>query len=296
MKTDMAANEKLTKEWIRFLKTNQMVAAAPSPDGKLNYKRTPTSDDVIRFLTNNTHYSEEQINNAISMVGAKKGQAAGNLKLQNNPTPKPGNPQLQNNPTPKPGNPQLQNNPTTGTDLSTWMHSEMRPGERPEQPEPQKRIGANKPAPGPLRIKHDPNSVTDVEYRDIPNEPKPDPNEPRIDPDERRDRNKPKKKKFGFWESLEEDITEKPIELDEKDVEQIFTILAGAEEVSPEQAALRNFDKEIEPKVKSYEMKKQELARIKQAIDTKMTDSQRRSLWRMLQKDEHKNAHDEPLS
>lgn len=264
---------RLLEGWVKFLKLAQMVDQKSNPDGTLRYRIKPTLDHVRSYLTSETQYSEDQIEDAIATVKTKKGIVNEPAKLQNNPTPeKP------------PGTPAGQ---PPGTNVSTWMHHEMRPGERPEEEppeEPKRQIGSNKPEPGPRRIQHDPNSVTDIEYRDVPNKPKSDPNDINIDPDERRDRNKAKKKKFGFWESLEEEITDTtPEPVDEKDVEQIFKILSGGKEISKGQAAIDNLNTWGEEKQeKSEQLRKVEVGRIITTIKNSMTDSQRRSLWRVL--------------
>lgn len=247
----MATNPKLVKKWIQYLKDNRVVAQQADPSsGKLKYQRDVTVDDLTAFLELRTDYSEEQINNAISMVLAKK--TIGNR-----------DPALTNNPT----------KPTPGTNVSTWMHHGMTPGEPPERgvqpstatnappPAKPKQIGNNQRKP--TEIGHDPNSVSDVEYRDIPDEP-----------------NKPAKRKNPFSRfrkgNLKEDITDDRGEVfSEKDVETVFDILSGT---TPEQ-------KDLLPNVPDNTEKpnrQAEVDKIKEVIMDSMTHSQRLALWRAL--------------
>ena len=258
----MAVNSQLTKDWIKFLKNNQIVSLKSNPDGKLNYKRTVTTDDLIKFLRDNTHYSEDQINNAISMVAVRKGISDAPPKVQNNPTPK-----------------------EPGKDLSTWMYHGMRPGEHPT-----KNIGSDdivdpprlsgKEAP---KLRHDPNSVSDVDFREIPHEPKepgrlPAP-EPKQEPE--KDTSSERKPRFRL-RKVKEGIEDTAFDLDEKDVEQVFSLLSSEKQVAPGSEPLDLGPEEPQPTGKSDEQKQLEVDKIKQIIHNKMTDSQRKSLWRLL--------------
>lgn len=261
----MAANSKLTKDWIRYLKNNRIVSYKSEPDGRLNYKRSVTSDDLVKFLRDFTHYSEEQIYNAIGMVASKKG-AAGSPKLQNNPTPE------------QPKEP--------GKDLSTWMHYGMRPGEHPT-----KRVGADAEDSPRLtgketpKLAHDPNSVSDIDFREIPHEPKepgrlPAPQskeEPKADSG-----TKPGYKPRFKLRKVKEGVEDTTIDLDEKDVEQVFNLLSSQKEVPPGSEPLDLGNKTADKAEKSDEQKQAEVEKIKLVIANKMTDSQRKSLWRLL--------------
>ena len=262
----MAANPKLTKAWISYLKNNQIVAYKSGPDGKLTYKREVTSDDVIKFLRDNTHYSEEQIYNAVGMVGSKKQTGSGPAKLQNNPTPE------------KPKEP--------GRDLSTWMHYGMRPGEHPT-----KHVGADDVEDAPRltgkenpKLKHDPDSISDIDFREIPNEPK-DPKRlpaPKQEQEPENDSKPGYKPRFRL-RKIKEGLDDTTYNLDEKDVEQVFSLLSNEKEVAPGSEPLDRGDQEQEqPEEKSDEQKQLEVEKIKLAIQNKMTDSQRKSLWRLL--------------
>lgn len=250
----MATNSRLIKDWIQYLKGLQIVAGKSDPDtGKLNYKRKVTSDDVIHFLEVKTNFNEEEISNAVHMVLAKKAQGGGKPKLQNKPTPK-----------------------EPGKDVSTWMHNEITPiqrgtdvapGSAQAPREPAKQIAGPKNAPG--KIAHDPDSVTDVEYRDIPNEP-----------EAPKSRKKSWLSKFGGKRGLREDIQDDAgYELDENDVEQIFNILtSGKADVGKSSE---------EPEQDPEEKKQSEIETLKDVISNTMSSSQRKAFWNAL--------HDDPL-
>lgn len=263
----MASNSKLIKDWIQYLKSNQIVDQKSDPStNKLTYRREVTADDVSNFLELKTDYTEEQISNAIHMVLAKKtiGKQQAN-RVGNNPTPK-----------------------EPGKDLSTWMHQEMTPAQRRDaqqsgtssravtpsgsqnKAEPAK-IG-HTPTQAPNRISHDPNSVSDVEYRDIPNSEEP-PKKPGL-----RDRLKSK-----FGRKLREDIEDTPgYTLDEKDVETVFGILAKAAPSAGSGVALAGDNPEEVPSQGQAADKAREINRFKRLIRDHMSDNQRKALWRAL--------------
>jgi hypothetical protein len=250
----MPANQNLTKDWIRYLKNNRFAELKSDEAGNLKYKKPVTSQTVTDFLSLKTQYSDEAISNAISMVLSKKGV-------------KP--PKLQNNPTPT----------EPGRDLSTWMHNEITPGTRPrsdvstrnqpaEPAEPKQLTAPN--VRSPQKIAHDPNSVSDIEYRDVPEKP----------PEK-------KKSRFNFRRGVKEAITdaESP-KLDEDDIELIFKILSGGGETySPGDAAIAAGTPKPKEKVQSPPDKEKQIAeinKIKRLIRDTMTDGQRKALWRAL--------------
>lgn len=75
-------SKQLTREWIRFLKNNQIAVSSKDTPGRLDYKRKVSSEDLSRFLEVKTDFSEEDISNAIHMALAKKAQGAAPKKLQ----------------------------------------------------------------------------------------------------------------------------------------------------------------------------------------------------------------------
>jgi len=249
----MAINPQLTKSWIQYLKNNQIVDLKSDPNtGKLNYKRSVTASDLSDFLELKTDYTPDQIANAIHMVLSKKAIGRQPGKLQNKPIP--------------------------SSDLSTWHHSEMRPGAfPPKQVGPgQQKIG-NKERPAldaPLQTKqlgHDPLAdVSDVDYRDIPDEPKQEKPEGRF-------------KKWLKKKGLREDFREEQgFELDEKDVEEVFKILSGSQ--ASQQSPDVDNKKSVPPvsSEKSPEERAEELNKLKRVIRDVMSDAQRKSLWRAL--------------
>lgn len=59
----------LTRDWIQFLKNNQIVALNSDPNtGKLQYKKKVTRDILVDFLEAKTDFAEDEINSAIESV------------------------------------------------------------------------------------------------------------------------------------------------------------------------------------------------------------------------------------
>jgi hypothetical protein len=78
----MANNTDLIKEWIQYLKNNQIVHMDSDPKtGKLNYRRSPSIRDITTFLKTNTKFGEREIDSVIKKVMSKyvdKGGSSGN--------------------------------------------------------------------------------------------------------------------------------------------------------------------------------------------------------------------------
>jgi hypothetical protein len=243
----MATNPKLIKDWIQFLKNNKIVNLKSDPDsGKLHYNRKVTADDVSHFLDISTDHSEDAINNAISMVLTKKGQASAQPQLQK-PAPK-----------------------EPGKDLSTWMHSDMQPGQRPEQPgtdiSTQSRKQPNQANKAAGKVKYDPDSVSDIDYKEVPNKP----NQPE-DPKQLGWKRKPRFK-YRHKSGVNEAIEDRPgPTLDENDVEEIFNILSSSKSADN--------DKEANNKGANN---KNDIDRLKNIISRTMTRKQRRAFYNML--------------
>lgn len=122
--------QSLTRNWIQFLKNNQIVDLKSDPaTGKLTYKKKVTSTELTRFLQVKTDYSEEQILNAIRMVLAKNNVNGGAPKLSN----------------------------TVNTGVAT------QPAGRPA---PKSIAGPRAPAPPAPRRKYNNDDAEDVEYKD----------------------------------------------------------------------------------------------------------------------------------
>jgi hypothetical protein len=72
MKNAMPIDTKsLTKEWINYLRNNQIISA-PDPSGQLKYKKKITPDIVSRFCELKTDFDEQTISDAIQQVITKK--------------------------------------------------------------------------------------------------------------------------------------------------------------------------------------------------------------------------------
>src|SRR5574337_123551 len=59
-------NKELTRNWIAYLKNNQIVDLKPNEQGRLNYRRKVTTDDLYQFL--NGRFRKGDIDNAINQV------------------------------------------------------------------------------------------------------------------------------------------------------------------------------------------------------------------------------------
>jgi hypothetical protein len=244
MKTSMATNvTSLTKDWIQFLKNNQIVNLESNPkSGRLSYRRQPTESDLLKFLDVKTDFDQEDVHKAINSILGKKSSKE--------PIAEP--------PTAEPTQPVSGELTTPGSDISTWRHTEVTPGEKepykspvepPEQPKKYTNIGAQ-----------------DIEFRDTEpagNKALPPPKrKPRF-----KYRNKP----------VTEDFYDRPgKELSEKEIKEIFKLLlVPKEEPEPETPA--------GPSPEEVTAKKQEdLRKVKRLIRDTMTDNQRKALWRLL--------------
>lgn len=250
MKTQMAINlTTLTREWIQYLKNNQIASTQSDPKtGKLKYQRKPNVQELIRFLELKTDFDDADVRNAIKTVLSSKGTSTAD---------KPTTPAL--NAPEKPGTPSLAG--PQSKDVSTWTHDEMTPGDRPERRNP-----LDAPAKGK---KYSNDDAEDATYRDVkPGEP------PRLT------RKKPRYKHRGDGQEptrLSEDFYDRQgVELDENDIKQIFRILLSPK-AEPEEPAPEG------PSPEEVTAKQQEdLRKIKRLIRDTMTPQQRKALWRAL--------------
>ena len=132
----------------------------------------------------------------------------------------------------------LQNKPTPGDSIATR-------NEPPQQQTP-KQIGSNQPkpapAPSPAKKKYSKDNATDVVYKDI-----------------------------------NEEIREEVYTLNEKDIEDIFSILtSAAPKVEPKKSAPAVNPEEDQAK------KEEEIRKLRRTIRDKMSPGQRKALWRAL--------------
>ena len=253
----MATNPKLIKQWIEYLKRNQIVDLKPDPNtDQLKYRRPATIDDVAHFLARD--FTEEQINNAISIVLAKKNQGQQPPKLQNNPTQAPSAPSAQVPATP----PQQQ------------------PQQKPQQPtQPNK--------------KYNNDDAEDVGFRDVPakQEPRqlghnapqeePESNEPKQLGWKRKPHFKLRSKRDALREAFKNNAGEK---VSEEEVEEIFNVISknGGPKPGADEFDNQEQPQQQQPQQNPEEKKKHELQRIKEIIDNTMSDNQRKAFWNAL--------------
>lgn len=253
--------KKLVKDWIQFLKNNQIVAMQ-SDGGKLQYKREVTSSDITKFLEIKTAFTSEQISNAIHIVMSKNASGNNAPKISDNPSQS--SPDQNSNLNPSPSKP--------GNDVSTWMHNGMRPvgatnrisGEPSKLSNHSTSTGQDKSKSNtPNEINYDPNSISDIDYKDIPNKQQNALSAP-----------SPTKSKPKFklrTKGLKEDFDDNEIFLlSEQDVEQIFNVLTGNSSQSQSDTNT------------TEQPDSQALNKIKRVIRDTMTDAQRKALWRAL--------------
>lgn len=228
--------KRLTKDWIQYLKNNRIAGTQSDPEtGKLSYKRKVTTDDVAKFLEVKTEFDNQTITNAIHMVLSKKAMGAAPKKVQNNPSAQ---------------------NPGTG--LSTWHYNEVKPGEKQQQTQQAVDVG-------PTRLSHDKDSVSDIDYREVPDDP----------------RNKPKFKKRPIREAI---VDDEGYTLSEDEVEEIFNILASGELSREQPADNQPGDSNLPDQEEAPDPEKRirDLNKLKSLIRDRMNDAQRKALWRAL--------------
>lgn len=246
----MATNSKaLTKEWISFLKSNQIVAQQSDPKtGKLTYKRQPTAADLERFLNLKSDFDEQVIATAIRDA------------LENRPANKAGTTPAASTPAPAaPEAPQasgLSQNPDA-----------IRKREQRAAAKSSAQAGSS--AFGQMV-----NHLTTDDEDNSEEERKPKLHTKLVTPG-----TATKKPKVSY-QGLREDISDiAATELDEPTVEQIFNSLAfhAPDEEEPEDDSNSSAP---DPAAQQDEIKK-----IKRVVRDTMSDSQIKSLWRELTDD-----------
>ena len=254
--TEMAAN--LTRDWIQYLKNNQIAALQSDPkSGKLNYKKPVTTSDVVDFLQNGTDYDDEKINQAIDRVVGNK---AGNTQL----------PAVQNQQSnePKSNEPGVQQG-----------------DQEPQRPAPSKYASTNQDATD-VEPRYGPQPALGGGRKGLPAPTPATPTEPQ--PAAKRTGGKIKgqvsqtpnaiRKRQARADrkgSLNEDFKDEPgEELSEKEVEAIFKILDRAE---PDKQAAGDVQKTSQ--VDPQEIKTQEIEKLKTLIAKTLTPEQRKQLW-----------------
>jgi hypothetical protein len=268
----MFDTRRLTKEWIQFLKNNQIVSGSDPATGKLHYKKKVTPDMVTQFLETKTDFDEETIAKVIHSVLSNKATS---------PAP---------DPTPGPEKKKYNNDDAEDIPFREVPRDAPAVPGKPQQlaaPTPQEpEAPAAKKAPRKL-------SSTDAAIR-------------------KRSARTPGGKAFTQMQQslaptakrrgkLKEDIGEEVgYELDEKDVEAIFGMLASNQ---PENTP-SNKSQERQPAPPSSmlppdpahrEAKKQEnIKKLKRLVRDGMSPFQRQALWRALNESVLTEAQIEP--
>lgn len=263
----METNQRLIKTWIQYLKNNQIVSLKSDPNSsQLKYRRPVTSEDVLKFLNSTSNFDEKTINSAI--------QAVLNTKSKNNTSSSKEYSATQDN------TPKLDNISDIGS--------------KSVDPD-QKSLNHNKSL-----ISHDPNSISDINYREVPrdrleplslqhkNVKDKDAREPRPHFKLKTPATTDKKARVSYKGIKEGFVDNRGNELNEKDIEDIFNTLLSQQSInnhSSEQSPpdrKQNINKQqLSPE--EQQLKKEEnLRKIKKVIRDTMTPAQRMSFWRAL--------------
>ena len=250
----MASN--LTKDWIQYLKNNQIAALQSDPkSGRLNYKRKVTASDVVNFLQVKTDYDDEQINQAIERVVGSKDSASNLPATQQKPSDSARQEPAPSAPPSPPGQKKYNNNDATDV--------EPRYGPRPALTGPQARLPspqAAEPQQGTKRPHTGGKKKGEVSQT----------------PNAIRKRQARSNRKAGLTEDFVDDPGE---ELSEKEVESIFKILAKStmEPSGTAQTGQRN------PSLDTQKIRTEEIEKLKSVISDSMSAEQRKQLWDALQ-------------
>lgn len=247
----MANNAQLVKQWIRYLKNNQIVKLeSDQKSGKLTYHREPTTDDVAKFLENETEYDPRQIRNVIQSVLSKK--SGRNLAAfdPNASTPAATDPGTARHP---PTTSSVRQDPQIGKKKFNNDDAEDIDYRSAKQPGSPKQVGMNARQLRELAI--------------FPAES----GQPGTKP---------------YFKSVKEDIRDNfSPGVTEDDVEAIFAViiqLTKDKASSKATAKTQNKDNPVLSPEQALEKKQESLRQIKRAIRDTMTDSQRQALWRLL--------------
>lgn len=220
----MATNKsELVREWIQFLKSNQIALGSDPKTGLLKYNRKPKVQELIKFLKVRSDFDEDDIRKAIRTVMSKGGKSDAE---------------------------QLQLPGKTSKDVSTWQHDEMTPGEAPDA------SGTKVPLPPQAKPKkYSTDDAEDATYSDSSAKKEP-PRElgfkkPRY-----------KYKGPGKMDRLSEDFRDNQgMELDEKDIEAIFGILLQPKAKTAEPEPAEPDEEEIIAKKREYMRKLKQMIR-----------------------------------
>jgi hypothetical protein len=272
----MATDPKLTRDWIQFLKNNQLVSMKSDPaTGQLKYKKPITTDILYKFLTDKTGYDPKVITSVIQQVafgkgGAQPQQPPAAQSVQQSGTAQPQQPSTTlpvQQPAPKPTAPQL----APPTQPSQAAKSAPVSASRPH--------AANQPVANPFvandeKFNSNPNAknMSNAEWlKSLPRaqaERKPKPHY-KLGPN-----GKPE------YKGLKEAIAANPgATLDEKDVERVFAILSKEQKQGKTKVANQ------QPAPLTSQQKIQDLNKIKKTIRDTMSPQQRSTLYRALEDD-----------
>lgn len=249
----------LTRQWITFLKNKQIASSQSDPKtGKLNYKRSPTADDLAKFLQLKTDFDDQVIGTAIRDALANRPANKAGTPAEKQPEQTPPAAEPATEPAGKGG---LSQTPDAirkreqraaasqagkaGASAFGQMASQLSKGGEPAETEP---TDERKPK---LHTKlKTPGTATQ---------------KPRV-----------------TYRGLKEDISDiSAEEIDEPTVEQIFNSLAFHAPDDEGEAPPEEPEDQVDPAVQ----KQEEMKKIKRLVRDSMAEPQIKSLWRELKDD-----------
>lgn len=252
----MAAN--LTRDWIQYLKNNQIAALQSDPKtGSINYKRPVTASDVIYFLQNSTDYDDDQINAAIDRVAGA--QTTQDHSVPATQTPPPSTANNADNATAAPNN-TTPNSTSKKYDTSNATDVEPRYGPKVALP------GGRRGLPAPAEQPAEPQGAAKRTGGKVAGQISQTPNAIRK-----------RQARANRKAALTEDFKDDPgPQLSEKQIEEIFKILSkGSSASSGKDQSGRSSASQTDPQ----EVRADEINKIKKLIFTTMTVDQRKQLW-----------------
>lgn len=282
MRKTMTGLDKILREWIRYLKNNQIVHLESDPKtNKLRYKRPVRVEDLFYFIEKSSDFADEQIASAIQSVIGRKGPTSTSDNQQRLPGPRqPAGKQT----SPEKSQQRLPGPRRSGEkgQLSTTRvngGSNSNPGTRSlHQQNPAWLPNTNN------QQKQSSNDVTDIEYKDVTADRK------KLHTKLKTPGTPGTKPRYSY-KGLREDIRDlQGVELSEDDVEKIFSLLIKSQSAasfddttnsSSHNNSSQGQDEDHADEVSNDE----EIQKIKSIIDKTMTPEYRKMLWELLNKD-----------
>jgi hypothetical protein len=288
-------NQTLTRGWIQYLKNNQIAGLVSNPKtGRIDYNRTPKVADLVSYLSKD--FDENIILRAIKQViGARQNPQDSELATQGDRDPSTWSNSEVTPDTPSPtiGNDSSQvtqpvskkYNNNDAEDATYSQRGVSVPGKASSNTSPQQDQTIDN-VQRPKRFNT--NGAQDAEVKDAPaNVTSTNPlqlSAPNNTQDE--PKRKPRFKYRTKGSTLKEALYDwQGVELDEKEIQQIFKILSNNDAgASINKANVGMVGREIppQPSMAGGEDREAQIKKLKDVIRNTMTQQQRTALWRAL--------------